>query len=517
MINFVKNKKFIVISVVVLAVGLVIAFTGGDDQSRYDYVEVEKKDLTQLVSVTGNIKPVNEVNLSFDRSGTVSRIYADVGGNVQRYQTIARLENRGLNSQLSEAQASLQEQIARLAELTRGPTTYEINTKESDVNETKQQLMNAYEDIDTITQEAYNDAYDGLKNKIAALFDGSRDNYNYDVTFNVCDSEDQSIAEQERLNIEFSLDEWRQNKNIPDDATNEELLSHLNMTLENLNEFDDFFSVVNDALDSVCESDESLASDYRESVSTAKNNILSAISEVKSLRQDISLKEKTLERKQRELEELKAGTSQEEIQAQEAAVSRASSQVENIESQIDDGLITAPFSGTVTKVDIEEGETVSSGNAVVSLISDNEFEIKANIPEVDISKVEIGDSATITLDAFDSDQEFSASVVKINPSETVVEGVTTYETTLEFDKDYEGIKPGMSADIDIQTGQRENVFAVPQRAVVNSDGRKYVRVLTDEDNIKEVDVETGLLGSSGNVEITSGLEGGERVVTFVRD
>ena len=62
-------------------------------------------------------------------------------------------------------------------------------------------------------------------------------------------------------------------------------------------------------------------------------------------------------------------------------------------------------------------------------------------------------------------------------------------------------------------GSRENVIAVPQRAIIRKNGDQFVRIADDE-SFREVKVETGLRGSDGNIEIISGISEGDKVITF---
>jgi multidrug efflux pump subunit AcrA (membrane-fusion protein) len=101
----------------------------------------------------------------------------------------------------------------------------------------------------------------------------------------------------------------------------------------------------------------------------------------------------------------------------------------------------------------------------------------------------------------------------MNPAESLVEGVATYKTTLYFNNSDERIKSGMTADVTIKGDRRDNVFAVPQRAVITRGDSKFVQVLQGE-NVAEKQVKTGLRGSDGNIEITDGLSEGDQVIVF---
>lgn len=204
--------------------------------------------------------------------------------------------------------------------------------------------------------------------------------------------------------------------------------------------------------------------------------------------------------------------------AQRAMVEQAQASVDVIRDQLKEVDLLAPFDGIVTKRNANPGETVvlNLNSPILTVIRKDDLLIESNIPESDISKIAIGQNVNVTLDALTSDDVFKASVFKIDPASTVIQGVVYYRIKLKFDSLDPRFKAGMSANIDIATAQKDNVISVPSRAIKLDGDKKYVDVLQTADNTtKKVYVETGLEGDEGMVEITSGLKGGEKVVTFV--
>jgi RND family efflux transporter MFP subunit len=161
--------------------------------------------------------------------------------------------------------------------------------------------------------------------------------------------------------------------------------------------------------------------------------------------------------------------------------------------------------------DAKLGEIVAPNVSIVSIVSENKLEIEANVPEADIVKVKIGNNAKMTLDAFGNNVIFEGVVVSIDPGETMLEGVATYKTTLQFLSEDERVKTGMTANIDILTQKKEGVLVIPQRVVTSRNGRDVVKVVQPDGTIAEKEVQTGLRGSDGNIEIVSGLQEGDKL------
>ena len=126
------------------------------------------------------------------------------------------------------------------------------------------------------------------------------------------------------------------------------------------------------------------------------------------------------------------------------------------------------------------------------------------------SKIARG-NADITLDAYGNTVEFKSSVVSIDPAETIIDGVATYKTIIQFSKDDKRIKPGMTANIDIETDKKESATYVPARAVFTKNGKRYVKILLGED-VKEIEVRAGVRGSEANIEIISGVKEGDKII-----
>jgi RND family efflux transporter MFP subunit len=195
---------------------------------------------------------------------------------------------------------------------------------------------------------------------------------------------------------------------------------------------------------------------------------------------------------------------------QEAKVRSAQSSVSALQTQISKMSIKAPFSGIVSVQNAKVGEAISPSMSLVSLISES-YEIEAYIPELNISGVDVGDKARINLDAFGVSAEFGAVVIKIDPADTVKDGVATYKVRLAFENVDERIRPGMTSNIKIETGKKDNVLILPLRAVYLKNNLSYVQ-LKIEDRSAEKEIKIGEKDSRGNIEVLSGLNITDKVL-----
>lgn len=217
-----------------------------------------------------------------------------------------------------------------------------------------------------------------------------------------------------------------------------------------------------------------------------------------------------------QLNQLKAGTRDQDISLARAQVSQAQAALGLINNQINNNVIKAPTDGTVTKKNYEAGEQASSAKPVFSLLGINNFEIEVDVSEADINKVAVNNTAEITLDAFGEDVKLYGKVIFIEPAETIIQEVIYYKVKINFDGQGKNVKSGMTANANITTARRDAILIMPSRAVIERNGSgKIVRLLVDKE-IKEVPVIIGLRGDNGLVEVLSGVNIGDEVVTYIK-
>ena len=224
-----------------------------------------------------------------------------------------------------------------------------------------------------------------------------------------------------------------------------------------------------------------------------------------------------------QLAKLKTPAKNDDLKLAQAQVDQASANLQLIEKQIEDNIIKAPINGKVVKINYEVGEQVSGAQAVISLLTENNYEIEALISESDISKIKIGNEARVTFDAFGDENPVNGKVYFIEPAATSISDVIYYKVKVNFPENELSdkglvIKSGMTSNIDITTNFKSNVLAVPARAVLTrSDNTRYIRVLNGK-NVSELDVQTGISGDQAMLEISSDeLKEGDLIVTAIKN
>ncbi len=172
--------------------------------------------------------------------------------------------------------------------------------------------------------------------------------------------------------------------------------------------------------------------------------------------------------------------------------------------------VTAPISGVVTAKRVEKGAAVSSTSPMFSIADDSLLVVRVRVSELDVAHLHPGQSASMQLDAYPG-QKFSGSIRRIFPSADAASRLVPVETVLG--KLPQGViaRPGYLARVEFALNTRSGVLAVPAPAIGVTDSTSYVYVVR-ADTLSRRTVHTGLT-TSGWIEITSGLQSGDRVVS----
>ena len=173
-----------------------------------------------------------------------------------------------------------------------------------------------------------------------------------------------------------------------------------------------------------------------------------------------------------------ATAAHEEVSRSEAALTAASDNLQKTR-------IVAPIDGVVSALYIEEGEIVimgtmnNAGTQILTVSDLSRMVVKADVDETDVVDIRLGQKAKITVDAI-PDTAYDGTVTEIGNTAKrnatgAVEGQTNFEVEVTFDANVPEVRPGMTADVEIETATHPKTNGVPIQAVVVRTERELER------------------------------------------
>lgn len=505
-----RARTFIFIGLAVVVLGAGGWFVFGKSQPSYQTATVTRGAIAQEALASGHVESPTTSQLRFKSAGKLVKLSVAIGDTVTKGEVLAKQDTSALDAQFSQAQASVTAAKAALAKLEAGATPQTVAVASSSLQAAQQTLANAYANAPQTLADAYAKARDATTNQLALFFNNGGTN-DPTLTFTVSDVTLTNRIESERAAANVSLDAWKSDNDhlANDPAALDAALSNALGRLGNLR------LLLSDAISAVARSaglTTSTATTYRTYAATGLSEVNAAISSIQSLQQSIKSAKAGVDNAAASLALTTAGATREDLQAASAKIAEAQANADAIKAQIQDLEIIAPFDGTVTDTNGSVGETLTPDVAVVSLMPKAALDVKVNVSEDNIVGVKVGDHARIELDAFPSSTEFSGTVSKIDPAETVIGGAVYYQTTVLFDKAYPGIRSGMTANVWITTASSTDALMVPASALSTVSSTTTVRVIRAGAPVT-TNVTTGIQSQDGMVQILSGLSRGDTVIT----
>jgi len=212
---------------------------------------------------------------------------------------------------------------------------------------------------------------------------------------------------------------------------------------------------------------------------------------------------------QAEYDRVLEGTPKLDLERMRADVQEAETTWRQARERLEDTRLYAPFSGTIMRLEVKEGENAYSYSPLIRLADLSRLEISAEVDELDIPEVAQGQRVSIRLDAFPT-QLLEGSITRLLPGPSEGRGTTTYQALVEYEGKGLPIRPGMGANLTIITRSDENALLVPKRAIRQVGRYQVVRVLAGGQP-REVVVQTGL-SNDEEIQILSGLDEGQTIL-----
>ncbi|MFA5076109.1 MAG: efflux RND transporter periplasmic adaptor subunit [Patescibacteria group bacterium] len=530
-------------------------FKKDNSQTYYVLAAVEKGTLVTSISGSGQVAVSNQVDLPAKASGDLLYLNMAAGQKVTAGTTLARIDSSDVQKTIRDALASLESAKISMQKL-------QTPVDELSLMQSQNALINAQETKERATEDlakTYEDGFNAVANAfldLPTIMTGLNDilygnaiNHSQDNIDYYSDSaeryDEQVTTYKSGTNQNYQMAKAAYDQNAEDYklttrlSTNKEIEDLIIQTYETTKKMAEVVKSANNLIQFYKKTltehsitPQTLADTHLTSLSsyTSKTNshlstLLSSQNSIRDDKDTIVDAERTIIEKTASLADLKSGTDELDLKSAELSIQQKENSLADAREKLADYTVRAPFEGTIAKVNVEKGDSVSSGTALGTLITDQRIaEISLN--EIDAAQVEVGQKATLTFDAI-SDLTLTGQVAETDTLGTVSSGVVTYTVKIVFDTQDERVKPGMTVTASIMTDSRPDVLLVANSAIKTANGESYVE-MPDEDLSSNTEatnsngillsasprqqiIQTGLTDDS-MTEVLDGLTEGDLVV-----
>jgi HlyD family secretion protein len=157
-----------------------------------------------------------------------------------------------------------------------------------------------------------------------------------------------------------------------------------------------------------------------------------------------------------------------QLKSTQSSIVQAEAAVNKARVDLDHTVITAPIDGIVIKRSVDRGQTVNAGMSAPELFiiaADlTKMQVNANIDESDVGRMRPGEAVTFRVDAYPT-ETFRGTVKQVRLNPLTVQNVVTYSTVIDVPNPELKLKPGMTANVNIEIARRDSVLRVPNAAL----------------------------------------------------
>ncbi len=533
---------------------IVRAFAQNGPRIEYDTQKAERATLRQTVEVTGEVVSSADVDLKFESSGRLVAVGKKVGDAVKAGDILANLDDRNERVRVQSAQAALLSAQASLDRLQHGATAEDLRITEVTVENAQtalEQAKQAFTDAQASNLAALNKAYGDLDGQMESLylkasaamqamrndvFDAAG-SLKSDISCPDFSLQSQALSQYTSASAAMTAmgkdiaayrvastraDKDRLSATLLDEGKTIRLSAQLTNAMMQVSTPTGSTSVA--SFDARKSDVKAVWTDLNASVSAAESQKLHVATTIATTatssnvaQQNVKTMEGSLASAQANLNLKKAPATTYDLAAARASVSQASASLGEASIALDHRRIRAPYDGNIAAIVGRVGQTLTPNDVVLKLHGLDVYEIEADVPETDIAKLRVGMKAEMTLDAYGDDKVFAGELATIDTAQTVIQDVVYYKTRFRFVANEDVVRAGMTSTVTVVTVERADALIIPQRAVrEDEDGKKFVRVLENGQEARR-DVQLGVRGDDGLIEILGGLSGEEEVILSIRE
>jgi multidrug efflux pump subunit AcrA (membrane-fusion protein) len=515
-----KNTRLVVAALAAVALvlgGLIYrdVFVGTKNTgSTLNLYTVGRRTVTSSVTGTGNLVPMQQANVSFKVSGSLTEIDVRVGDHVAAGQVLAKIDPTTYQNALASAQANLALAQANLQSAQTPLTQAQITQLRNNLANAQQQYNDTVAQVNlTNTQDANQVTTD--QNQLTADQQA--------LTFNSAYQAAKQTLTTDQATLQTAIDQFQA------DGCNSQAYPYSGPCVA------DFSAVSSDQ--TKVNSDQVAVNGYATQVNAdqAKLNLDTAKQQTDKTSGQRSINSAAASVTSAQ-DNLNTQTEAKPNQILSAQASLAGAQValQTAQQNVTNTTLVAPMDGVVNSINGVVGEVAITGSGTTSeapgsqaplptsaasssfMVIGNISGLEVVIPfaESDASKLAVNQDTQVTFDAVPS-LTISGHVVAVASAATVQSGVVNYYATVALNQTNVALKQGMTSNATVTVSKATNAVVVPNLAVTRLAGQAYVNVYVGGKEVQTA-IQTGVVGDQFT-EITGGLsEGAEVVIPTLR-
>lgn len=503
-----KRNQYIVYGLLCLLCICIFFIIRGASIKESDFLteKVVQTDYKLTVLPTGKVTSQTDLNLSFKASDTISSIRVKVGDQVKKGQILATLNNGDELGSLTQAQGGYRSAQAAYDRVLEGATNEEVALAQVNYDNALRDLENTKRQQSILVSSAKRTMLSsGLVASSTTVTSGASSSSGPVISGTYRGEEDIYT-----INVYSTGNGLTFSANAANDSGTGVVNTSAPTALGTKGLYIQFPSNFNDSglawKVSIPNTQSALyvanSNAYQNALESEKNTVASAESLVATRLAELNLK--------------KSSARPADLDLRQADIVSAQGRLQTAQALYENTILRAPADGTITKVDAKVGELAQPQKEIMVLQDVTHLYLEAKVNETSISKLVLGQQVDFTLDAFGKDKIFKGTIIHIDPSATVTDGIVNYKINVSItDQTDVSIKPGMNADMVIYIREIPTSIAIPKAAITTKDSVSTVRTLVSIKNKLKIQEQTISLGEEvdGNkVIIKSGLKEGDTVI-----
>lgn len=532
---------------------------------------VQRANVTQTVSVSGAINPSAQVRLNFKSGGRLAEVLVSAGQEVQPGQPLARLDDTDQRISLAQAEANLASAQAKYAIALAGDDIASLRLSVDNAQRTLDRLVANYNaaktNLEVLYQKATGDRDSAAAN--VALANATLATLQQELSSATAQSTDVKNASSSASTVQTNLQQAQLQLALLDTAF-ADLRSATSALRAEIDRADagspdvQAFAAAQTAhsaslaraqgavdaagspLAAAVTNGNAVLASLNATGTKADAGLDSARADAAALVQQVGTAQQHLTRSKSTLGGLSGAastitdaitgssianaqnslaTAKQSLQAKLnsrnadlltalSAAQSAQAAVENARNALANTVLAAPARGVVAQLNAQPGEFVGGGtsaNPLVLLSTTGALVLHGTIGEADVARLQVGQVATVTVDAIGTDRRLTGRVTNIDPQASIQQGVPVYGVDITLALEEPAIRAGMSGTASVIVASKRDVLVVPNLAIRNLGGRRGVQVLREGQAVDVTEVRFGIANEQVT-EVLAGLEEGELVV-----